>query len=221
MAEVALPGWAVRCLGADGHERIEAAIAEAESKTSGEIVPVLVRRSSTIGHVPVLAFCLLLVALLLAELPAVLGDWLGGHALIWMAATWIVAAGGAALFARFDLVQRLLIPQFDEVLQVERRAQLEFYELDLSRTQGRTGVLLMVSLMEHRAVVLADHGISEKLDEKVWREVVDLMIDGVKAKDLAAGMSRAILRCGELLATHFPIAEEDANELRDHLVIKD
>jgi putative membrane protein len=79
----------------------------------------------------------------------------------------------------------------------------------------------MVSLMEHRAVVLADQGISEKLDEEIWREVVDLMIDGVKAKDLAAGMSGAILRCGELLATHFPVAEEDTNELRDHLVIKE
>jgi putative membrane protein len=221
MPEMTVPGWAARCLGTDGHERIEAAIAEAESRTSGEIVPLLVRRSSTIGHVPVLAFCLLLTAFLLAELPAVLGDWLGGHALIWMAATWILAAGGAVLFARFDFVQRMLISQIDEVMQVERRAQLEFYELDLSRTKGRTGVLLMVSLMEHRAVVLADQGISEKLDDEIWREVVDLMIDGVKAKDLAAGMSGAILRCGELLATHFPIAEEDANELRDHLVIKE
>ncbi len=136
MSEMTVPGWAARCLGTDGHERIEAAIAEAESRTSGEIVPLLVRRSSTIGHVPVLAFCLLLTAFLLAELPAVLGDWLGGHALIWMAATWILAAGGAVLFGRFDFVQRMLISQFDEVMQVERRAQLEFYELDLSRHKG-------------------------------------------------------------------------------------
>ncbi len=221
MAESTVPGWAVRYLGMDGHERIEAAIAAAESKTSGEIVPVLVRRSSTIGHVPVLAFSLLLIAFLLAELPAVLGDSLGGYALVWMGVTWLLAAGGAALFARFDFVQRMLIPQFDEVLQVERRAQLEFYELDLSQTEGRTGVLLMVSLMEHRAVVLADRGISEKLDQEIWGEVVDLMIDGVKAKDLAGGMSRAISRCGELLATHFPVAEGDVNELRDHLVMKD
>ncbi len=221
MAESTVPDWAARILGTDGLERIEAAIAAAESKTSGEIVPVLVRRSSTIGHVPVLAFSLLLIAFLLAELPAVLGDSLGGYALVWMAVTWLLAAGGAALFARFDFVQRMLIPQFDEVLQVERRAQLEFYELDLSQTEGRTGVLLMVSLMEHRAVVLADRGISEKLDQEIWGEVVDLMIDGVKAKDLAGGMSRAISRCGELLATHFPVAEGDVNELRDHLVMKD
>ena len=218
---IPIPDWAARVLGTDGHARIESAIAAAESTTSGEIVPLLVRRSSTIGHVPVLAFCFLLIALLLTELPGVLEDWLGGHSLFWMAASWLLAAAGAALLARLDSVQRLLIPQLDEVRQVDRRAQLEFYELELSQTEGRTGVLLMVSLMEHRAVVLADRGISEKVDEKIWQEVVDLMIEGVKARDLAAGMSRAVLRCGELLAPHFPIAAGDENELRDHLVIKE
>lgn len=221
MTEQAIPKWATRVLGSEGHAQIEAAIAQAESNTSGEIVPLLVRRSSTVGHVPILAFSLLLIALLLAELPAVLGDWLGGYALIWMAACWLLAAAGAVALSRFDFVQRVLIPQLDEVRQVERRAQLEFYQLELSQTEGRTGVLLMVSLMEHRAVVLADHGISEKLDAEIWQEVVDLMIQGVKAGDLAAGMSRAVLRCGELLAPHFPLAEGDENELRDHLVIKE
>ena len=79
----------------------------------------------------------------------------------------------------------------------------------------------MVSLMEHRAVVLADHGISEKLDDAIWSEVVDLMISGVKQGDLAGGMCKAIEKCGELLTEHFPIAEDDANELHDHLIVKD
>ena len=56
-----LPSWATRALGAQGHERIEAAIARAEARTSGEIVPLLVRRSSTVGHVPLLATALLLI----------------------------------------------------------------------------------------------------------------------------------------------------------------
>jgi putative membrane protein len=75
--------------------------------------------------------------------------------------------------------------------------------------------------MEHRAVVLADHSIAEKLDSAIWQEVVDLMIAGVKRGDLAAGMTQAIQRCGELLTPHFPIEGDDANELRDHLVVKE
>jgi putative membrane protein len=221
MADQAVPDWASAILGADGHAQVEAAIGKAEATTSGEIIPVLVRRSSTVGHVPVLAFALLLAAMLMIELPSRLGDAFGGHELLWMAATWLLAFVGALLLARLDSVQRLLIPQIDEIRQVERRAQLEFYELELSKTEQRTGVLLMVSLMEHRAVVLADHGISEKLDETAWQEVVDLMIEGVKSGDLAAGMSKAVLRCGELLTPHFPIAKGDENELHDHLVIKE
>ena len=56
MVNQELPRWAHRILGNDGAERIEAAIAEAESRTSGEIVPILVRRSSTVGHVPLVCF---------------------------------------------------------------------------------------------------------------------------------------------------------------------
>ena len=224
MADLEIPTWAARVLGADGPDRIEAAIAEAESTTSGEIVPLLVRRSATVGHVPPLAFCLLLIAVLVADLPGLLGglfSGLGGHELIWVAASWLLAAGGAALLSRLDLVQRTLTSQLDEMRQVDQRAELEFYELELSQTEQRTGVLLMVSLMEHRAVVLADHSIAEKLDPTAWGEVIDLMVQGVKARDLADGMSRAVLRCGELLATHFPVAPGDENELRDHLVIKE
>ena len=69
--------------------------------------------------------------------------------------------------------------------------------------------------------MLADHSIAEKLDGEIWQELVDLMIQGVKRGDLAEGMAQAIQRCGELLTPHFPIADDDANELRDHLVIKE
>jgi uncharacterized membrane protein len=50
--------------------------------------------------------------------------------------------------------------------------------------------------------------------------LIDLMIAGVKRDDLATGMTSAIARCGELLAPRFPIASDDVNELRDHLVVK-
>lgn len=215
-----IPSWARRALGEDGAERIERAIAEAESHTSGEIIPLLVRRSSTVGHVTLVSFTLLLLCILLSDLPATLAQ-LGGPALGWLAACWVLAGGLSALVSRLDSVQRLLTPRVDQQQQVEQRAEIEFYELEMSQTQGRTGILLLVSLMEHRAVVLGDHAIAEKLDAEIWQEVVDLMIEGVKGGDLAAGMSEAIQRCGELLSPHFPLASGDTNELRDHLVIRE
>jgi putative membrane protein len=215
-----LPSWARSMLGNDGAERIERAIADAESRTSGEIVPLLVRRSSTVGHVPLVSFTLLLLCVFLSDLPAHLAE-LGGPYLAWLGACWLLAGGLALGLSRLDAVQRLLTPRIDQVRQVDLRAQIEFYELEMSQTQDRTGILLLVSLMEHRAVVLADHSIAEKLDAKIWQELVDLMIQGVKRGDLAAGMAQAIQRCGEILRPHFPIADDDINELRDHLVVKE
>ncbi|MCH7867197.1 MAG: TPM domain-containing protein [Myxococcales bacterium] len=215
-----LPDWATRTLGKNGHDRIEEAIARAESQTSGEIVPLLVRRSSTVGHVPMLAMSLLMLSAFMLDLPAWLSEWRGSEP-IWIVVLLLAAAALGYGLSRLDAVDRLLTPRPDQMRQVDLRAQIEFYELGMSQTDARTGVLLMVSLMEHRAVVLADHGISEKLDATIWQEVVDLMIDGVKGGDLAGGMCAAIERCGALLAPHFPIAADDANELRDHLVVKE
>ena len=212
--------WARRVLGNDGAERIEAAIAEAESHTSGEIVPILVRRSSTVGHVPLVSFTLLLLCVFLSDLPAHLAG-LGGPNWVWLGACWLLAGGLALGLSRLDAVQRLLTPRIDQMQQVDQRAEIEFYELEMSQTQDRTGILLFVSLMEHRAVVLADHSISDKLDAETWQELVALMIQGVKRGDLAKGMEQAIQRCGELLSPHFRIADDDINELRDHLVIKE
>ncbi len=158
-----LPSWARSVLGHDGAERIERAIADAESRTSGEIVPLLVRRSSTVGHVPLVSFTLLLLCVFLSDLPAHLAD-LGGPYLAWLGGCWLLAGGLALGVSRLDVVQRLLTPRIDQMQQVDLRAQIEFYELEMSQTQDRTGILLLVSLMEHRAVVLADHSIAEKLD---------------------------------------------------------
>ena len=62
--------------------------------------------------------------------------------------------------------------------------------------QGRTGILSFVSLLEPRAIVLADHAIAEKLSAEIWQEPVDLLIQGVKCGDLAARMNRARISGG-------------------------
>ncbi len=215
-----LPGWARRALRNDGAERIEKAIAAAESGTSGEIVPLLVRRSSTVGHIPLVSFTLLLLCSLLFDLPGHMAE-LGGPYWVWLGACWLLAGGLALGLSRLDVVQRLLTPRIDQMRQVDLRAQIEFYELEMSQTQGRTGILLFVSLMEHRAVVLADRSIAAHLDPEIWQELIDLMIEGIKRDDLATGLSQAIQRCGELLSPHFPLADDDVNELRDHLVVRE
>jgi len=215
-----LPGWARSLINTHGGEQIERALAEAEARTSGEIVPLVVHRSSAVGHVPVLVFLALMFVALLIDLAGWQAAWFGAHG-FWIVADAFVAAAAAVYLGRNDDVQRLCIPAADEVRQVDLRAELEFYELGLRETRGRTGVLLMISVMERRAVVVADKAIAEKLDRTAWKQTVDLMLNGVKRGDLATGMCEAIAACGDVLAEHFPPEPADTNELRNRLIVKE
>lgn len=215
-----LPVWAQKRLGHDGYDRVEAAIRAAEARTAGEIVPLIVRRSSTVGHVPLLATALVLAAAISFGAHTALADVVGND-LAAVVLVWLLSVAAGYFASRIDAVDRLLTPQGDQAVQVDMRAELEFYELGIGATRESTGILLMVSLLEHRAVVLADEAISSQLPAETWQEVVDLMIDGVKQRDLADGLCSAITRCGDLLEAHFPIAPGDENELRDHLIVKE
>ncbi len=216
-----IPSWLRRHLSEKDLGTIESQVAEVEKMTSGEIVPMVVRRSSTVGHVPVVLFCgffLLFFATGLAELQR---DVLGAESPLWWLLNALLFSGVSLALARLPFVQRHLISQEDIDHQVSQRAQLEFYQAQLRQTEGRTGVLIFLSLMEHRVVVLADSSIASKLPPKTWKDVVELLVGGVKKGSMTDGFCQALTKCGEVLAPQFPIQDGDQNELRNHLLIKE
>ena len=50
---------------------------------------------------------------------------------------------------------------------------------------------------------------------------VGMTIDGIKKGHVGLGLTAAIERCGDILATEFPIGEDDVNELKDTLIIRE
>jgi len=86
------------------------------------------------------------------------------------------------------------------------------------RTAARVGVLLYLSLAEHRAEIVADEAIVGKVDDAVWGEAMVALIDRIRAGDPAAGMADAVAKIGTVLAQHFPKTEADVNELPDRLI---
>ena len=127
----------------------------------------------------------------------------------------------ARILSPLEWIERSLIPPYDQALQVNQRAEIEFFESNINETKNSTGVLLMLSLMERRAVVLADKTISDKLPSETWNEVIEKMISGIKNKNIAEGMIEGVNLCGELLSRHFPLPAGDTNELPNRIVIKD
>jgi putative membrane protein len=196
---------------------ISQAVAEAESKTSGEIVPVIVGRSSPRQMPRKLAFLILLFACALYY-HFVSAGWHTDQ--IWLTCGLALLCITIVSYFLPEFLERLLWSKADLNHICDLRAEVEFFEADLRQTEARSGILLFISMFEHRAVVLADIGISEKLPPTTWHEVVDLMIRGAKTKKTAVGLCEAIKTCGDILAEHFPKKEFDRDELPNSLVLK-
>src|SRR3546814_13990280 len=86
------------------------------------------------------------------------------------------------------------------------------------KTTGRTGVLLYLSLKEHRADILADEAIAGKVTADVWGDAMAALIERVRAGQPGEGMAEAVRQMGIVLAEHFPRGSENPNELPDRLI---
>lgn len=212
--------WIDRYLSKDDFVAIEASIKKAEEKTIGELVPVIVRRSSAVGHVPMTLTLLFTLLLVILEIPY--SEWLWVRPWVYLWPVLIVVIYFLSHFvARFKWVQKVFVPEVDEVNSVHQRAQLEFYANRIHRTKDGTGILIFVSVMEKKAVILADEGIAKKLPPGTWDEVLAELRSHLGDGKWAHGYQKAIERCGELLSVHFPLQGNAHDELTNHLIIKD
>lgn len=200
-----------------GRARIEAAVARAEANTSGEIVVSVVRRCSAHAAAPWrLGAGLALLALFgSASLPI-------DGTLLELAALQTAAVALAHALCRIDAIRRAFTGEAELQRKAEIAARSAFQEHGLRRTEGRTGILIFVALLEHRVVVLADEAIDRALGpDESWQEVVDLVLEGLRGGDAVGGIERAIARCGEMLAHPLPPAEDDRDEIPHALVLSD
>ncbi len=213
-----IPSWLSPYLNEKGAKRIEQAVAEAEMKTSGEIVPMLVYRSTVSSNSPFLGALLGLLLALGIKHGIFLVTGAVGQDTLWSVGFLLATALGYAV-SHWAPIERLMIPKKDQMAETERRAMLAFYEAGLSKTAGGTGILLFVSFFERQAVVLADQGIAQHCPPETFRELVQELIRGARDQRLVEGFEVAIHRCQELLQTHFPAQASNPNELKNYLRI--
>ncbi len=201
-------------------KKISDIVAEAEKSTEGEIVPIIVRRSSAVGHVKWILTSLMTLVFVIAETVYIQNHW---DSLSVMAppVAFILFYLSSVYLAKIPWFQRVLTPNEDEISQVHARAELEFYRTQMKKTTKRTGILIFVSVMERRVVILADEGIAAHYQTETWDEIVRLMTDEFKKGQVYVGFEKAIKKCGEILQSHLPAASLAHNQLPDHLIIKD
>lgn len=194
-------------------QRIAEAIREVESKTAGELVTVIAREADDYYYIPTLWAAL--TALILPALVKVLGlEW---TLLDNYGAQISVFLIGALLF-RIPVLKYAVVPASVKRRRAMRLAREQFLLQNLHHTEGRTGVMLFVSVAERYVEVIADKGINDVVKPGAWDWVVAEFVARVKEGKVADGFVSAVEACGEHLTHHFPVQEGDRNELPNHLI---
>ena len=219
-------------LSTEDHKRVSDAVALAESETSGEIVTVVADRSDGYSDIA-LAWAVLAAFLALGVFAAFPEFFLGK--LEWLSGGWnhewtdreILAIAAALALVKFlavlliQLWQPLkfwLIPPPIKTARALGRA-IDLFKVGAERrTHGRTGILIYLSMREHRAEIVADEAIASKVSPETWGEAMAAMLVHIKQGRCADGMIAAVDKVGAVLADHFPRAENDTNELPDRLI---
>ena len=210
----------------DDRLRIKETIRAAEAQTSGEIVPLLVPKSD---HYEVAVWKGGGIAAVLALAFAfVIFYTYDGWGFGWLHTGWgtaflalVSGTAGALLGAFVPPVKRFLIGGEAMTRAVHRRAMKAFVEEEVFGTRDRTGILLFISLFEHRIDVLGDSGINEKVSVDEWADIVQTIQAGIKKGRLVDGLVEAIEKCGHLLErSGVEIRADDTDELSNELRIR-
>jgi len=213
-------------------QRVSDAVTRAESGTAGEIVTILTERSDSYNDVALIWSAL--VAMLALTMIAMVSDfylglidrftgawthgWNAHDALVLAAVVAMLKFTGMWLILLWRPLRLWLVPRAVRHARVRARAVTCFKVGAERRTQGRTGILIYLSLEERRAEIVADAAIAAKVSPQVWGDALAAMLVELKAGRMADGLIAAIGKTGVILAEHFPRSDDDINELPDRLI---
>lgn len=202
-------------------KRIEQAVDEFESKTSGELV-ISVEEASD-DYKEAVWIMAVLFGLVCAFILAILSNlWLIPSFFNPEVVSLTIAAAigvGYLVGSLMDKVAYKLVGKRIVANRTLQRAETVFLENEVFATSNRIGILLHLSLQEKRVTLIADKGINEKIDDNSWGEVVDTLIKEIRAKKVEDGLVHAIQACEKILLSHgFKSDGSNKNELSNEIV---
>lgn len=200
-------------LSASDQEQVAEAITRIERETDAEVVTVLTARADDYAYIPLLWAGI--VSLVVPGAANLFLDWWSAPLLLLVQwATFIVLS---VLF-RLPRITTRLIPRPVRHWRASNLARRQFLEQNLHRTEGGTGMLIFVAEAERYVEILVDHGISSRLGDEVWQDLVRGFTQRVRQGRTLQGFLECIEACGEHLKEHLP-ATHSRDELPNHLII--
>ena len=226
-------------LGPSDTAAIEAAIREAEARTTGELYVVVSEESGDYGETPLawaagvalLGPALLLLGGVHVSVPDLFGGWTAAQvsqaaeraarealvgAIVVQAALFVITF----LLVAVPPVRRALTPRPFKRERVRKRALEQFASKSLHLTRERTGVLIFVSFAERMAELIADEGIAAHVERHVWDRAMAALVEGLRRGEAGAGIAAAVGLCGDVLAERFPCDPKDnPDQLPNQVVV--
>jgi putative membrane protein len=200
--------------------RITDAVADAERGTSAEIVPCILDRSDDYEEALWRAGGLMSSVVLggLGIVNALTGAWLPFGLAGVAAIVLLIGAGTMLAVMWIPSLRRICAGKELLTLRVMRKAKELFLDEQVFRTRQRTGILLLISLLEREVVVLADTGITSRVNSAEWKPVIDCVLNGLRSGKPTDGVVGALRMMSPLLERHgFVRPSDDGNELPDRL----
>jgi putative membrane protein len=195
------------------NKAIEEAIRKAEAGTSGEIVFATAPASANYQYAnlqgALIGMAVVTAVFLILPLAHTLTTLL-----------WTEFISLAVLYSLLPNLpcRRWIISRKEMDARVHEAAFMQFYSSGLYRTRESNGIEIYLSFFERRVVVIGDRAIHEKMGDQHWQAVRDLIIKGMRERNVGGGICAAIDSCGKALAEHFPRRSDDINELPDQVV---
>jgi putative membrane protein len=199
---------------ADSRKRVARAIEAVEKQTAAEIVVAVRKRASTYRAVDVAVGA----ALAFVTLVAIVYLPREFETILIPLDVAVMFALGFALTANVATLKRLIVSRRSMEEHVRTVARAAFYEMGISRTRGRTGVLVLVSMFERKVEIVADVGVTPDAMGAAWREVVAALEGAGRAADFDRFLS-GIEAMAKPLASALPAQPDDIDELPNEPVI--
>ena len=205
-------------------EQIKRAVEELEEVSSGEIVTYFAYKSSNYDSAKWSnALLFMASATFMLTIMAYMW-WLPNGIGTFETSGFILLCGilGYMLAGLLPAYRLFIVGSENAYQKVRLRAMEAFLNEEVFNTRDRTGILFYISELEHQVIVLGDSGINAKVDQKDWDNVVNLILDGIKNKQITDGLVKAINACKNLLIENdFHVRSDDTNELGDDIRIED
>ena len=193
-------------------QQVEEAIAALEKRTAGEVVVATLQQAGDYRFYRAVSGALFGVGIAGAA-GILFPTWPSSMVLVGA-----LALGWVAYLVNAGLILGAIRKSGEAALNAEKAAFRLFSSRGVYRTRDQSGVLILLAENERQVVILGDEGIDRVLPVGSWETYVKRLTGAIARGEAAVELLRVLEELGDLLAEHFPIREDDTNELSNQVV---